>query len=433
MSIVVLKVGTSTIVRSGRSCNGVDESFDNVSSLAGDLLTNGESELAVSTLALIADTVLVLRRSGCKVVLVTSGAVGLGARALRAQETRTLAEAGDDPPEKRAKYLANRQAYAAVGQSLLINTWQHLLQMGGQSVAQVLLTSGDLGNKYQYDNARNTLFALLDKGVIPVVNENDTVATDELRYGDNDWLSALVATAVNATWLFLLSDVHQMHTADPRSNNQAMPIDVVEDIETLSADLGGQGSRWGTGGMRTKVAAARLATAAGVQVCLVHGRTPSRVLNYVHAIEPYIGTLFKPLQAPLRKRRKRWISHCLPPRGDIFVDEGADKAIRQHCSLLAAGVVAVSGNFERNSAVRICARDGTELARGLCNFSSQILKRIQGLRSDDANQKIGYPVPVEVVDRDNLALLVSSPKGSTKISPYALCDGHASDDACSSD
>eukprot|EP00168_Porphyra_purpurea_P014083 TRINITY_DN3989_c0_g1_i6.p1 TRINITY_DN3989_c0_g1~~TRINITY_DN3989_c0_g1_i6.p1 ORF type:complete len:473 (-),score=148.89 TRINITY_DN3989_c0_g1_i6:260-1678(-) len=227
--VIVIKIGTSSLMREGSPAGD-----STVSSAAGALLgATGGSELALSTLALLVDTVLVLRRDGWDVILVSSGAVGVGCSRLG---TAVRPVRGGATAAERAANLAAIQAYAAIGQSVLMRTYDDLFRVGGQPVAQVLLTSGDLSSQYQYNNAKATLRSLLSMGVVPIVNENDTVATEELRYGDNDWLSALVACVVDATWLFLLTDVERLYTADPRRDAGAEAIDLVSDMAALSVD-----------------------------------------------------------------------------------------------------------------------------------------------------------------------------------------------------
>lgn len=410
--VVVVKIGTSTLMRDA------DRSCATVSSAAGRNLQAGEGELAVSTIALLVDTLLSLRRSGFHVILVTSGAVGVGCRELGVKHRPTTSPASS--AEERKKVLATIQGYAAVGQSVLMRTYDHLMRMANQTVAQVLLSSGDLGSLYQYHNARNTLFALMDMGVIPIVNENDTVATEEIKYGDNDWLSALVSTAVGAKWLFLLTDVEQLYTANPRVDPNAKPIDVVPNIESLKVNLtsNATGTQWGTGGMKTKITAARLATAAGVRVCLIHGSHPSRVLDFVHGKPRRLGTVFEPFATPLDLDRAKWISNCLPPRGEITVSERAATLLRAGFPPRAQGVVACQGNFEVNNAIRIKGPDGLELARGISNFSTEDLKEFMGMDAHEILTKSGVPTDDKVVHHDNLALLVENGEGH--ITPQLL-------------
>jgi glutamate 5-kinase len=260
-------------------------------------------------------------------------------------------------------------------------------------VAQVLLTRGDLASRRRYQNACRTLEQLLEWGVVPVVNENDTLATDELRFGDNDTLSALVAVAVGADELILLTDVDRLYSGDPRTDANAQPITEVrdlEELERLSAVASG-GGQWGTGGMTTKLAAARIATSSGIRVRLADGRDPA-VLDALLAGEP-VGTVFQPSTTPLPDR-KGWLAHALLPKGSLRLDAGAQRAlVEQGASLLAVGVTAVEGEFSAREAVRLLAADGRELGRGLATLPSSELRNLIGREG------------VEVVHRDQLVLI----------------------------
>eukprot|EP00178_Gracilaria_changii_P025497 TRINITY_DN78538_c0_g1_i1.p1 TRINITY_DN78538_c0_g1~~TRINITY_DN78538_c0_g1_i1.p1 ORF type:complete len:427 (-),score=42.82 TRINITY_DN78538_c0_g1_i1:631-1911(-) len=401
--IIVVKIGTSTLMRDH---NNADTTT--ISSAAGKGLRSGSGELAVSSIGLLVDTLLTLRRDGYDVILVTSGAVGVGCRELGVSKRPKVQDATSQ--EERARILADIQAYAAVGQSVLMRTYDALMGMANQKVAQILLTSGDLSSEYQYINAKNTLSSLLRMGVIPIVNENDTTATEELKYGDNDWLSALVSTSVGAEWLFLLTDVDQLYTANPRVDKSAKPINVVPNIESLQVNLSSNttGTQWGTGGMKTKITAARLATAAGVRVCLIHGRFPSRAVDFVRDTENKRGTVFEPLGNPLNIERKKWISNCLPPRGKITINQAAESMLRIGYSLRTNGVIHCARDFDENSAVTICTESGMELARGMCNYSSQFLKKYGGRSGQEISKILCFPVNDVVVHGDNLALLVDN-------------------------
>ena len=298
------------------------------------------------------------------VVLVTSGAVGLGCQALRL---------GERPTE-----LEGLQASAAVGQGRLMTLYDQAFAARGRCVAQVLLTRADLASRRRYQNACRTLEQLLSWGVTPVINENDTLATDELRFGDNDTLSALAAVAIQADELVLLTDIDSLYSGDPRSDAGAKPIPEVKslaEIEALAGVAKG-GGRWGTGGMTTKLSAARIATASGIQVRLADGRDPA-VLEAVLAGEQ-LGTLFRPSETPLSSR-KGWLAHALLPKGSLTVDAGAERALlEQGASLLAVGVRSVEGSFGRREAVRVVSQDGRELARGLSALASDELEGDQG-------------------------------------------------------
>jgi glutamate 5-kinase len=303
---------------------------------------------------------------GEPVVMVTSGAVGLGCTALGHSERPTE--------------LEGLQAAAAVGQGRLMTLYDQAFARHQRCVAQVLLTRGDLASRRRYQNACRTLEQLLAWGVTPVINENDTLATDELRFGDNDTLSALVAVAVQADELVLLTDIDSLYSGDPRSDADARPIATVNNLAELEALSGVAkgGGRWGTGGMTTKLSAARIATASGIQVRLADGRDPA-VLNALLAGEPR-GTLFRPSETPLSDR-KGWLAHALLPKGSITIDAGAERALLdQGASLLAVGVHQVEGDFNRRDAVRLLSLDGRELARGLCAMDSDELQERKGQR-----------------------------------------------------
>lgn len=275
-----------------------------------------------------------------------------------------------------------------------------------QPIAQVLLTRSDLVQRSRYINVYNTFRELLELGVIPVVNENDTVAVEELKFGDNDTLSALVASLVEADWLFLLTDVDRLYSADPRSFPDAQPITLVKHIEQLAqlqVQTGTQGSQWGTGGMVTKIAAARIATAAGVRTVITQGRFPHNIEKVLQG--ELLGTQFEAQPQP-NSARKRWIAYGLVPSGKLFLDEGAVAAICQAGrSLLAAGIIAVEGDFDTQEAVQLCDKNGKEIARGIVNYTSAELKKIQGRRSNEISTVLGYIGAANVVHRDNLALI----------------------------
>jgi len=348
-------------------------------------------QLALSTIASLVETLTDLRRKGYCTILVSSGAVGVGCARLGLTE--------------RPRTIALKQAVAAVGQGRLMRVYDDLFTSLQQPIAQVLLTRSDLVQRSSYVNVRNTIQELLELGVIPVVNENDTVAVDELKFGDNDTLSALLASLVEADWLFLLTDVDRLYSADPRTHPDAQPIVLVEHIDQLAAlqvQTATRGSPWGTGGMVTKIAAARIAVAAGVRTAIANGRQPRNIEAILRG--EAIGTQFAPQPQPF-SARKRWIAYGLIPAGKLYLDAGAVRAICQSGkSLLAAGIHTVEGEFQRQNAVELCDRDGREIARGLVNYSSTELQKIQGRRSDEIATILGYASAETVVHRDNLVL-----------------------------
>lgn len=349
------------------------------------------SQLALSTIATLAETLTGLRSEGHRIVLVTSGAVGVGCARLGLKS--------------RPQTLALKQAVAAVGQGRLMRIYDDLFTSLQQPIAQVLLSRRDFVQRSGYVNAYATFRELLQLGIIPVVNENDTVAVEELKFGDNDTLSALVASLIEADWLFLLTDVDRLYSADPRQVPDAQPITLVNSMEQLAElqiQTGESGSQWGTGGMVTKIAAARIATSAGVRTVITEGRRPETIEKILQG-EP-LGTQFEP-QPRTESARKRWIAHSLVPVGKLYLDHGAVAAIVQAGkSLLAAGISAIEGEFHSSEAVQLCDSRGTEIARGLVNYSSTELQKIRGCKSEEIPSILGYEGAETVVHRDNLVL-----------------------------
>ncbi|MGC9524758.1 MAG: glutamate 5-kinase [Limnospira sp.] len=350
--------------------------------------------LALSTLATLVETLTRLRREGHRVVLVSSGAVGVGRDRLGLTE--------------RPRAIALKQAVAAVGQGRLIRVYDDLFTSLQQPIAQVLLTRGDLVQRGGYVNAYNTFQQLLKLGVVPIVNENDTVAVDELRFGDNDTLSALVASLVEADWLFLLTDVDRLYSADPRSDPDAQPIHLVKHIGQLQefqVQVGNSRSSWGTGGMVTKIEAARIATGSGVRTAIADGKHPENIEKILRG--EAIGTQFEPQSCPVNSRR-HWIANVLVPAGKLYLDPGAVRAIREGGkSLLAAGVTRVEGGFQPHDAVQLCDGGDREIARGLVNYSSAEMEKIRGSRSEHIPEILGYAGAETVVHRDNLVISIN--------------------------
>jgi glutamate 5-kinase len=355
-------------------------------------LTQPETgNLALSTIAGLVEVTSTLRKQGYSVVLVSSGAVGVGCARLH------LAE--------RPRTLAQKQAVAAVGQGRLMRIYDDMFTTMQQPIAQVLLTRGDLTERSRYVNVFRTFDALLGLNVVPIVNENDTVAVDELKFGDNDTLSARVASLIDATWLFLLTDVNQLYSADPRTNPTAYPIARVENLAELQVDVGSAGTQWGTGGMATKIEAARIATKAGVRTVICNGQNPRNLLDVLAG--GGLSTVFEPQPRPFNARQ-RWIAHGLVATGLLYLDDGAIRAIQAGGkSLLAAGILHVEGDFENQDAVKLCDRKGLEVARGLVNYSSEELKQIKGHQSEAIVQILGYVGTETIVHRDNLVLTES--------------------------
>lgn len=355
-------------------------------------LTGPDSgQLALSTIASLVETLCQARHMGHHVVLVSSGAVGVGCRRLEMSE--------------RPKTISMKQAVAAVGQGRLMRIYDDLFSSLNQPIAQVLLTRGDLVQRSRYVNSYRTFRQLLRLGVIPIVNENDTVAVEELKFGDNDTLSALVASLIGADWLFLLTDVDKLYSADPRYHPDAKPIhriEKLEEISALKAVAGQRSTQWGTGGMVTKLEAAQIATTAGIQTVITDGKRPGNILNAIAG--EAIGTQFAPHPTPNRGR-KRWLATSLVPAGRLYIDTGAARALLEGGkSLLAAGIVEIEGDFAPKDAVVLCTLEGQELARGVVNYGKTDLKKILGRRSDEIPKVLGYVGADTVVHRDNLVL-----------------------------
>jgi glutamate 5-kinase len=363
---IVVKVGSGLV-----TAPGIGPDPDRIEQLAGDIAT--------------------IRRDR-EVALVSSGAIATGmARLALAERPRSI-------PEK--------QAAAAVGQSALMWQYEIAFKRHGLAVGQVLLTAQDIGDRTRYLNARNTLLALLGFGVVPIVNENDTVAVEEIKVGDNDNLSALVASLVEADLLVLLTDVDGLYTADPARDRTATKLDIVE---ALTADIftmaGAHEDGTSVGGMATKLQAAQKAAASGVPMVIASGREPG-VLARILAGES-VGTCFVP-KADRLGARKRWIAFAAPPQGRLAVDAGAAGALtRQGRSLLPSGVTSVEGEFGAGEVVAVVDNDGREFARGLVNFDAAELRRIRGAKTQEIETRLGYKSFDEVIHRDNLVILVT--------------------------
>ncbi len=332
-----------------------------------------------------------LRRRNKEVVLVSSGAVALGARELGLDTTRLR--------------LADSQAAAAAGQITLAHAYQEVLSSWGIIAAQILLTLDDSESRRRYLNARNTLETLLMNGAVPVVNENDTVATAEIRYGDNDRLAARVAQMISADHLVLLSDVDGLYTSDPASDPKAQHVPEVHALtREVLAMAGGPGSAHGSGGMHTKLDAARVALAAGCEMLIASGRV-QRPLQHLTAGGR--STAFVPSSTP-RAARKQWIAGSLKVRGSLVLDAGAQAALQAGRSLLPAGVQRVDGDFDRGDAVSIVGPDGAEIARGLVGYPAAEARAIAGQQSSQIPVLLGYRGRDEMIHRDDLVLFTTS-------------------------
>lgn len=353
---------------------------------SSSLTSPGGGSLDFVALSRFVNVLAQRRLEGRQVVLVSSGAIaaGLGPLGLK----------------RRPKDLATQQAAASVGQGALVAAYQHLFGMYGLTVGQVLLTADDVTRRAHYTNARRTMERLLELGIVPIVNENDTVATHEIRFGDNDRLAALVADLVGADALVLLTDVDALYDGPP-SHPGSRPVSFVgspDDLTNLT--IGGTGSAVGSGGMATKVEAAGIAAAAGIPTLLTHLAHAGAVLSGQEG-----GTVFAPAAAT-RASRKRWIISATTPRGRLVLDDGAVAAVTTKAkSLLPAGIVAVHGRFVERDPVDLCSTEGAVVARGLVNYSSSELPRLLGRTTKELARELGAHYEREVIHRDDLAVI----------------------------
>ncbi len=363
---IVIKVGTSTITYANGKRN-----FSQIDRLARE----------------ISD----LQNQGKEMILVTSGAVAVGVDRMGL-------------PGK-PKTIPGKQAAAAVGQGVLMHTYEKFFADYGQIVAQVLITKTEAIDRHRYTNTRNTFMELMRQRVIPIVNENDVVALDELKIGDNDNMSALVAGIVDADLVIILSDVDGLYTANPQTHPDAVIVpEVAEITPEIEASAGGVGSARGTGGMATKIQAAKAATSSGIHLVIASGTEKNAITRVLQGEE--LGTLFVSRENRLQFR-KRWLAFGAKIAGSIVVDDGCAKAIRKAggCSILPAGVFAVQGDFLPGSTVSVIDKDAHELARGLVHYSSAELEQIKGCNSGEIANILGHKNFDEVIHRDDLVIL----------------------------
>lgn len=358
-------------------------------------LTGGTRTLDKAFVARLTEQIVRVRERGVEVILITSGAIATGMGRL---DLTT-----------RPRDIGSLQAIAAVGQSLLMHTYETSFRAFHQPVAQVLLTAGDLSDRRRYVNVSNALASLFRFGVVPIVNENDTVSVDEIRVGDNDTLAALVANAADADLLILLSDIEGVFTEDPHRNPDATLIPMIHEITSDVRSIGEEktsipnGERLGTGQLATKLHAAEIMVSSGKPMVLANGARPNVVLDVLDGCD--VGTFFVPSNAKIR-RRKQWIGFTRTPRGAITVDAGArDAVVNRGKSLLPSGIVGVTGAFRFGDAVRCFDPDGVEFARGLVNYSADEVTAIRGKRTDAIEGVLGYRFSDEVIHRDNLVLI----------------------------
>ncbi len=354
------------------------------------ILTNDGSGLAKDAIRDWVEQIVALRNAGVMVVLVSSGSVAEGMKRLGMSQ--------------RPHAIHEQQAAAAVGQMGLVQAYESCFSKYGVHTAQVLLTHDDLSNRKRYLNARSTIRTLLQMGVVPVVNENDTVAIDEIRLGDNDTLAALVANLIEADLLMILTDQKGMYEADPRTRPEAKLLDVVDVYDQALEQMAGSSGRLGRGGMATKVSAARLAARSATATVIAPGRE-RQVIQRVLELE-HLGTLFLPDSGRHLDARKRWLVGQLQRRGTLVIDDGAVQVLRNSgSSLLAVGIVSVEGGFQRGDLVALQSRSGEEVGRGLVNYSADDVQKILGQPSEKIESLLGYIDEEEVVHRDNLVLI----------------------------
>jgi len=360
--------------------------------LGTGLLTGGSDHLNQEIMSGLVNQVARLHKQGRELIIVSSGSIALGKYRLGLS--------------RKIKGIPYRQVLAAVGQSLLMHVYDQLFQQHDITVAQALLAKQDLIDRAGYLNARNTLLALLELRVIPVINENDVVAVEEIKeakFGDNDNLSAMVANLVDADLLILLSDIAGLYTADPRNNPDATLIPQVEKIDARIESLAtGTLSSLATGGMVTKIEAAKLATASGVTLVIADGMEPDIISKLADG--QATGTRFLPVSSKLESRQ-RWMLSGLSTRGKLIVDPGAAAALKKRGSLLAAGIEWAEGRFERGDIVNIYDHDKSRIGCGITNYSSQDIGIIKGAHSRKITTLLGYDYGSEVVHRNNLVVL----------------------------
>ncbi|MCL4536994.1 MAG: glutamate 5-kinase [Nitrospirae bacterium] len=358
--------------------------------IGSNILTDRKGGLNQKRIYSIAKDISDVCKADYEIVIVSSGAVAAGMKKLGLKE--------------KPKDIQLKQAAAAVGQSSLMWAYEKSFGDFGKKVAQVLLTRDDFSERGRYLNSKNTLITLLSYGIIPVINENDTVATDEIKFGDNDHLAALVSGMIDAERLVILSDVEGLYSSDPNKNPDAEIIHFVSEIAPeFEAMAGGAGSAVGTGGMYSKILAAKKAVSYGIKVNIISGRKKGLTVSLLKGI--HHGTEFKP-QTKKIPSRKGWIAYAIKPRGSLVIDDGAVNAIlKAGKSLLPSGIVRVEGVFDTGDAVYCIDLRGDRIAKGIVNYSSQDIERMKGRKTSEIEAILGYKYSDEVIHRDNLVLL----------------------------
>jgi glutamate 5-kinase len=358
--------------------------------IGSSVLTNEYGEISEGVFDEIAREVSSVKSRGIEPIVVSSGAIAAGMRKLRLRE--------------KPRDVLMKQAVAACGQSTLMWYYEKAFSAFGEKVAQILLTHDALSIRKRFLNARKTLFTLLEIGVIPIVNENDTIAVEEIIFGDNDKLAALVTNLVEADLLVLLTDIDGLYNKNPRSHADAELISVIDEIDKRIEDVAGETiGRTTTGGMRTKIEASKTAAAFGIPTIIANGKRPNTLSEIFSGKE--CGTLLLPAKEKL-KSRKHWIAFTLKPSGQIVIDDGAKRAIASlGKSLLPSGIKKILGEFEIGELVRCIDESGVEVARGLASYSSDEIRKIAGAKTSDIEKILGYKYSDEVIHRNDLVVM----------------------------
>ena len=361
----------------------------------GSAVLTDDQGLNLPIIDSLARQISFLCSTGREVILVSSGAVAAGRQRLGLQ-----AAGGNDE-------LRVKQALAAVGQGLLMQAYEHAFSEHEQQVAQVLLTHGDLSHRKRYLNVRNTIFTLFEFGVVPIINENDTVSVEELRFGDNDTLGALITNMIGADMFIILTDVDYLCTANPAEDASARPVYTVRTIDSKVEGMAGStSSRLGTGGMMTKIKAAKMVTSCGASSFIAPGRNENILQELFSGNQ--VGTFFLPAEEKICGR-KQWIAHVLRPKGFLVLDDGAvDALVNRGKSLLPSGIIKVRGSFGIGDPVHCLDQHDTPIAAGLSNYGSVELEQIKGRNTADIESVLGYKDSDEVIHRDNLVLMDKS-------------------------
>lgn len=357
----------------------------------GSAILTDEKGMNLDVVQGLVNQIARLRESGKEVILVSSGAVAAGKRRLLIEQPMEFG-------------IKEKQALAAIGQSILMHTYDEAFSLHNIKIAQVLLTHSDLGHRHRYLNIRNTLLTLLRFNVLPIINENDTVSVEELRFGDNDTLGALITNLIEADLFICLTDVAGLYDGDPRENPGSLPIaNVYEISSTIEAMVASSKSDAGTGGMESKIRAVKMVSARGGSSFIGPGRKQDVLLQLFAGEE--IGTFFWPARTKLHSR-KHWIAYVLKPKGTLVLDNGAVRAVcTKGKSLLPSGIIGVHGKFGPGEAVRCCDENDKQLAIGLINYSSHDVEKIKGARSDQIEMLLGYKDSDEIIHRDNLVVI----------------------------